>query len=291
MTRILLILKSTWKIVWRLGLFFIGWGLLLAAFFLPYGPKLATLVKTYPIEAQLYTNIASAMTILIITWLATRFIDHRSFKTIGFTFDHIFRDLQAGFVLGVAWLSVSVGTALILGWAFLKLPIGFAWPVLIGAAIAMLFNVLTQELLLCGFIFQTIRDKSNVIIAIIVSSILFSGYHAGAFKGEWLLVVNVFGAGLLFCLAYVTTKNLWLPISLHFTWNVLLGPVLGLTESGKNNLGGNWKMVVVKGPQLITGGEFGLEGGLIVTITVFLMIFFIYHFLARRRSKIKLFAT
>jgi uncharacterized protein len=272
---------NAWKIFWRSGLFFIVWGLLLALFFVPFGPGLAILQKTSPIKAQLYADIASAITILIATWLATRFIDRRPFLTIGFAFDHIFKDSLTGLALGAAWLGVSIGTAWVLGWASPLAPIGFSWLVLAGASIAMLFNILTQELLLCGFIFQTIRSKSNVIIAIIVSAFLFSSYHAGAFKGEWLPIVNVFAAGLLFCLAYVITGNLWLPISIHFAWNVLLGPVLGLTESGVNDLGGGWKMFAINGPYLFTGGKFGLEGGLIITISVFLMIVLIYYF--RRR--------
>lgn len=146
----------------------------------------------------------------------------------------------------------------------------------------MVFNVLTQELLLCGFIFQTIRRQSNNVIAMALSAILFAGYHAGAFKGEWLPVVNVFAAGLLFSLAYITTGNLWLPISIHFVWNLLLGPVLGLTESGKSDLGSGWKMFVVKGPPIFTGGAFGLEGGLVVTLTVLVCIVLLY-FIKRQK--------
>jgi hypothetical protein len=142
----------------------------------------------------------------------------------------------------------------------------------------MFLNVIAQELLLCGFIFQTIRYRSNTVTAILVSSILFAGYHAGAFQGDWLPAVNVFAAGFLFCLAYITTRSLWLPIFMHFTWDVLVGPLLGLTESGRSDLGNGWKMIIVKGPQLFIGGKFGLEGGLIVTLTVFSIIILMYQF-------------
>ena len=277
-------LYSIWRILWRSGLFILIWGFLLAPCFMPFVSGLAQWEKTSPIEARLYADIACAITILAATWFMTRFIDHRPFLTIGLAFDHIMRDSLFGVAVGSIWLGVSVGAARLLGWASFIVPIGFAWPILVGAAIAMLFNVLTQELLLCGFIFQTIRRQSNIVIAIVVSSILFVSLHAGAFKGEWLPVVNVFAAGLLFCLAYIITGNLWFPISIHFAWDVLLGPVLGLTESGKSNLGGGWKMFVVNGPPLFTGGTFGLEGGFIVTLTVFVGIVLMYLF---QRQKIR----
>ncbi len=278
MSRIISGLYTTWRIVWRLGLFFIAWGMMLAMFLVPFSSRLAKWQQTSPIETRLYYDITSAVTILAATWLMTRFIDHRPLLTIGLAFDHISRDIFAGLALGITWLVVSVGAAWALGWVLPLAPIGFSWSVLMGTSIAMLFNVFTQELLLCGFIFQTIQSKSNVIIAIIVSSILFSSYHAGAFNGGWLPVVNVFAAGLLFCLAYVVTGKLWFPISIHFVWNVLFGPVLGLTESGISNLGYGWKLFIIKGPSLFTGGTFGLEGGLIVTLTAFSIIAWMFFF-------------
>jgi hypothetical protein len=265
-------LYSIWRILWRSGLFILIWGFLLAPCFVLFGSGLVRWMQTSPIEARLYTDIACAVTILAATWFMTRFIDHRPFLTIGLAFGHIKRDFLGGLAVGSIWLGVSVGTAWGLGWASFIVPVGFAWQVLVGAATAMFFNVLTQELLLCGFIFQTIRRQSNIVIAIVVSALLFAGIHAGAYKGEWLPVVNVFAAGLLFCLAYSITGNLWFPISIHFAWDVLLGPVLGLTESGISDLGGSWKMIVLNGPPLFTGGTFGLEGGFIVTLTVFISI-------------------
>jgi uncharacterized protein len=271
-------LSTVWKILWRVGLFFLIWGLLLVPFLVPFTSALIKWKQTSPLEARLYGDIVSLATILLTTWLMTRFLDHRPFHTIGLSLEHILHYLLVGFVIGTTWLGVSVCIAWGLGWALPIPPVGFTWSVLAGTAISVLLNVIVQELLLCGFIFQTIRRQSNAVIAIIVSSILFAGYHAGTFKGDWLPVINVFGAGLLFCLAYIIAGNLWFPISIHFAWNLLIGPVLGLTESGKSYLGGGWKMIMVNGPSLFTGGTFGLEGGLIVTLTVSVIIVLMYIF-------------
>jgi hypothetical protein len=168
------------------------------------------------------------------------------------------------------------------GWASFITPNGFSWPVLAVISFAMLFNVFTQELLLCGFIFQTIRSRTTVMTAVIISAILFSSYHAPAFKGEWLPMVNVFGAGIIFCLAYILTNNLWFPIAIHFAWDVLVNPVLGMTESGLKNLGGGWTMVILNGPSFMVGGAFGVEGGFIVTMTIVMMILFMFLILRKR---------
>jgi membrane protease YdiL (CAAX protease family) len=285
MSVIISVLLKVWKILWRVGLFFLVWGLLLVPCLIPFTSALVKWKQTSPLEARLYGDIVILLTILLATWLMTRFLDHRPFQTIGLSLNHILQYLLVGFAIGTTWLGVSLCIAWGLGWASPLPPISFTWSVLAGTAISMLFNVIAQELLLCGFIFQTIQRQSNAVTAILVSSILFACYHAGAFNGEWLPVVNVFAAGLLFCLAYIIAGNLWFPISIHFAWDLLIGPVLGLTESGKSYLGGGWKMIVVNGPPLFTGGTFGLEGGLIVTLTVSVIIILMYLF---QRQKIQL---
>jgi membrane protease YdiL (CAAX protease family) len=282
MTAIVPWLKTTLNVLWRVILFYFTWALFLALLFVPFGTAISRWFLVSPVEARLYGDSATALTLLFATWMMTRFIDHRPFITIGLAIDNFPKDFLIGLCTGCCWLAASAGIALACGWLMPVSPLGFSWLVLTGSGVAMLFNVTAQELLLCGFIFQTIRDRSNVTIAVIISAALFSGYHAGAFNGEWLPVVNVFTAGILFCLAYLITGNLWFPIAVHFAWDVLLGPVLGLTESGKNDLGGSWKMLVVNTSNIYTGGVFGLEGGLIVTITTMVLIVSIY-FLKRKK--------
>lgn len=271
-SRILLRILTIWKILWRCVLFFLTWGILLVPFVVPFGSILDKWKKLPPVGARLCGDGLSLVTILTATWLMTRFLDQRRFRTIGLGFNHILKYFITGSAIGLLWLGGSLGIALVFGWGSILQPIGFMWSVFLGAAISMFFNVIAQELLLCGFIFQTIRRESNVLAALIVSSILFAGYHAGAYHGEWLPAVNVFAAGFLFCLAYYITGSLWFPIFIHYTWDVLIGPLLGLSESGISDLGARWKMFVVDGPTLFIGGKFGLEGGLIVTATVIVII-------------------
>ena len=281
------ILLTIWKILWRIILFFILWGALIACCFIPFKNKITVWQQTDPSGFQLYADITIAVTIIIATWVIIHFVDNMNFKIIGLSFVRFFRNLISGLAIGASWLIVSVGFALAIGIAAPVKAVGFSWNILLVAAASMLFNVIAQELLLCGYIFQTLRRQTNTLIAILISAMMFAGYHAGAFKGEWLPIINVFAAGVLFCLAFIITNNLWFPIFIHFAWDVLLGPVLGLTESGKN-LGGGWKMFELKGSSLFTGGSFGLEGGLIATLTAALTIFLLYYFLAKKIARNKI---
>ena len=65
----------------------------------------------------------------------------------------------------------------------------------------------------------------------------------------------------LLALAYVRTNSLWLPIGLHFGWNLFEGPVFGFPVSGIAT-----PVLIeqrVQGPDIWTGGAFGPEAGLV----------------------------
>lgn len=272
-----------WTALGRVGLFVLAFACAAGVTIAPLATVLADWAADKPATANLFFSAMGAVAILFATWVMTRFVDKRRFSTVGFDWPRAFRDLSRGLGIGAAWLGASVGLLLISGLATYQVPAGFSGPLVLIAAGSALLNVLTQQLLVVGYIFQTIRAKGGFPIAVVVSALLFSALHAGAFQGSLIPPINVFAAGLVFCLAYGITENLWLPVAIHFAWNVLLGPVLGLTISGTGNLGLGWRFFEISGPDIFTGGAFGLEGGLLVTLTTTILI--IILLLSYRRKK------
>ena len=256
-----------WTITWRIVLFVVLWGILLAPFIIPVSDRLKQFERVYPLQTRLYGDAAGALTVLVAAWIMVRFIDRRRFITLGFAITHLVRDSLLGVCIGTVWLGISLLALWIMGWVSLRPPFAISWPILIWTALALAFNALTQEVLVRGYIYQAIQSQTNFIWAIVVSAALFMALHAGAFKGAWLPAFNVFVAGVLFGVAYHVTGNLWLPIGIHVTWNFLLGPALGLTVSGRDQLNCGWQALAIGGPALWTGGPFGVEGGLAVTLS------------------------
>jgi membrane protease YdiL (CAAX protease family) len=269
-----------WTTVWkRLGLFVLAFAVASTIVITPLATILANWAEANSTAARLYGDIAAAIAIVSATWVMTRYVDKRPFLTIGLGPNSAIRDLSAGLAIGTTWLGISVGILVVAGWALFKDQSGFSGAALLVAAVSVFFNVLTQQLLICGYILQTVRTKAGLATAVLVSAVLFSVLHAAAFGGAWIPPVNVFGAGLVFCMAYAVSGSLWLPIAIHFAWNLLLGPVLGLTISGTGSLGLGWNVFEIAGPEIFTGGAFGIEGGLIVTLTtaVLAMVFVLIH--------------
>ena len=71
-------------------------------------------------------------------------------------------------------------------------------------------------------------------------------------------------------IVYLNSKDLWVPIGVHFTWN-LTQAVLGFAVSGRNDTG-VFTLNYLSTSHYLTGGEFGIEGSLIVTVLTLIAI-------------------
>jgi hypothetical protein len=78
---------------------------------------------------------------------------------------------------------------------------------------------------------------------------------------QLLAILNICVAGVFFALAYLVTGSLWLPAGIHIGWNLTELHVLGLAGSGFAEP--SVRHSVVSGPQWLTGGAFGPEGGIL----------------------------
>ena len=54
-------------------------------------------------------------------------------------------------------------------------------------------------------------------------------------------------ASIMLGIAYLRSGALWLPIGIHFGWNALQGPVLGISVTGMD-LGHSWHAFAIDGP-------------------------------------------
>ena len=82
--------------------------------------------------------------------------------------------------------------------------------------------------------------------------------------------------GLFFAVAYLVTRSLWLPAGIHIGWNLTELHVLGLAGSGFSEP--SLLHSAVGGPQWLTGGAFGPEGGILALAAWLLGIVLLLRF-------------
>jgi len=90
-------------------------------------------------------------------------------------------------------------------------------------------------------------------------------------------LANTILAGLLLSVAYLKTRSLWLPLGIHWLWNWTLGWVFGLPISGLKLVSYPLLQATDTGPDWLTGGSYGIEGGFACTVALTLFTVFIWR--------------
>ncbi|HZJ55945.1 MAG TPA: CPBP family intramembrane glutamic endopeptidase [Myxococcaceae bacterium] len=171
-----------------------------------------------------------------------------------------------GFFVGALLLTVVTGVLALagcyqlVGWA--SLPEGTTREALFGRVVLLFLAVaIFEEVAVRGILFRQLEQAIGTWLAIVVSALFFGFGHRGNPAATWISSVAIaIEAGGLLAAAYVATRSLWLPIGMHWAWNLFEGPVWGSRVSGND-------VAVLAdarfpGPALLTGGAFGPEAGL-----------------------------
>jgi hypothetical protein len=122
---------------------------------------------------------------------------------------------------------------------------------------------------------QTFTRAHLVWVAIVLTSIFFAAAHFNNPNSTALGLMNTALAGVWFVQAYLKTRNLWLPLGLHWSWNWALASVFGLPVSGMTHLAPYPLLRGTDlGPTWLTGGSYGIEGGIACTVAIILAMIF-----------------
>jgi len=147
----------------------------------------------------------------------------------------------------------------------------------------LFFGVMGEELLFRGYAFQLLIRAAGPFATILPTSVIFGVMHSGNNDANALGIINTVAWGILLGYAVWRTGALWLPIGLHFGWNVTL-PLLGSNLSGFTmGVTGytlEWHVGV-----LWSGGGYGVEGSLLTTGIVVALFFALHRLIPRSEVK------
>jgi membrane protease YdiL (CAAX protease family) len=137
---------------------------------------------------------------------------------------------------------------------------------LLNEALVPWATAVGEELVFRLVLFRLAEEVVGTGLAALISALLFALSHAanpGASAGSLFFLAA--GVGSLLAFAYAATRNLWFPVGLHMAWNFAEGCLFGLPNSGLADPG----QIIhtnVSGPAILTGGAFGPEGSLPLTV-------------------------
>lgn len=234
---------------------------------------------------EVLQNFILLVSVLLWTWIFWMKIQKNSFVSIGFYANAGWiKEIILGFVAGVGLLG-SVFLVLLATGNIQVNSIEFHPASLATNLVVFLLVGFNEEMITRGYLMGSIKKLSNKFFALVLVAVLFSLMHI--FNDNFSLVpfLNIFLAGIFLGVVYVYTERLWFAISLHFTWNFFQGPVFGSQVSG-NVTDGTLIQLTTTGNSLITGGDFGFEGSLLMTFLMIAAIFIIgYHYHKTQNKK------
>jgi membrane protease YdiL (CAAX protease family) len=251
-------------------------------------------------------ELLTALIVLETVWLMARFINREPFGAFGFRFngnwwlDYGF-GLVLGFLLtaGVFLVELAAGWVTIAGtfWVNIglgNLPFGFALlsPLVSFAGIAIFEETATRAYPIRNLaqgLQAKVGPRGALVSIWLLSAIAFAwGHHTNPHVLP-LGFINLGIAGLLLGLSYVLTGNLGLSLGLHISWDFCQGCVFGMPVAGMTpSIVVSFLTIVQGGPELWTGGDFGPDGGLVVTLAFLLGMLSVLLYVRWRYGKVAL---
>jgi uncharacterized protein len=173
-------------------------------------------------------------------------------------------DTSLGIGVGAAVFAVVVGLAAVFGVYRIYGPgtLENAVPFLMMGGVVAAF---VEEVIFRGIVFRWVEEFGGSWLALAVSSALFGLAHGLNHGATWFSTLAIaVEAGVLLGGAYMLTRSLWLAIGIHAGWNVTQGLVFDVPVSGFPVEGA--VEAVLDGPELLTGGAFGLEASVLALV-------------------------
>lgn len=207
-------------------------------------------------------------------WAMLRWVDRLPLAALGFGLRRrVPLELGAGVAVGAGVLVVPVLLlAAVGGYRYVPEAGTLAgWLTVSGISLAAFaIPAAAEEALFRGYLYRTMLEGAGAIIAIGVTSLLFTLVHGSNPNVTALGLLNIFLAGVLLAVAVLRTGTLWYATAVHLGWNWAMAGPLDLPVSGIGGYDVPLYDVAGTGPAWLTGGAFGPEGGVVGTVAVLL---------------------
>ena len=225
---------------------------------------------------------------VLLGWGCGRLLEDLPWRALGWTTHRGWlRDFGLGSLVGAAALTLAALVATVCGgfrFGFNTALAGRAFvKTFFGGAGVYVLLAAGEEALFRGYPLQTMLRALPFLVAVLPSTLLFAAGHLynPNVPRDYLLAVqfvNTALAGVWLAVGYWRTRSMWLPLGLHWAWNWTMGSLLGLPVSGITSLTrAPLLRATDRGPVWLTGGAYGLEGGLACTVALIAATAFIWR--------------
>jgi len=210
----------------------------------------------------------------LVGWGCGRLFEQLPFRALGCSVEPGWlKDLGIGSALGAASLLLAALLATVtrgVHFSLDQVSAGAIGETLAISALVFVFAAAAEEMLFRGYPLQTLTRANLPWLGVVLTSAAFASAHLGNPNiVPRLTFLNTALAGVLLAVGYLRSGSLWFPIGWHWSWNWMQGAVVGLPVSGINRIAPAPLLHAMNsGPDWLTGGAYGIEGGAACTIAL-----------------------
>lgn len=214
---------------------------------------------------------------LVATFAMLKLVEGRSWDFVGLGRDALtVPKLATGTALGL--LPIAVPSLLLLAFGELKSvasPPG-SWTAAAAISFANLLPAaFGEELLLRGYLFAVLKEAVGARWTLISTSIVFGLLHVANPGSDAQSIVIVMLAGFFLGSVFLATKSLYATTFAHFVWNWFMAAFLHTPVSGIPVSTPGYR-VIDAGPDWLTGGAWGPEGGFAAAVGMFFILVYLF---------------
>lgn len=226
---------------------------------------------------------------IVITYLFVRLFEKRGLKSMGVKFDLAgLAYTFVGLIGGALLVALSIGVLAVTGLVEFDKVGDISLKNAVLWFVAYFVQSTTEEFMCRAFMQTSLNRRVGVGVTILLSGVVFllphlDGLSDMSFTTKVIGIANIMLVSALFSVALLKTKYLGLSCGIHAGWNYCLGIVFGLTVTGGDAKDAIINMKTKSGYDIITGGKYGIEAGIIIIPVLALAIYVIVRLKKKER--------
>ena len=217
----------------------------------------------------------------------TRKVEKRPIRTLGFYKENFLSNLLKGFGLGLTLFLLTLLGLVALGqYRFESIHLNpYSLVFIIFTIPFWILQGTAEEVVSRAWLLPQLASRTNIKLAVLISSLFFTLLHVGNSGLTPLSLVNLFLFGVAMALYLLKTDTVWGVAGIHGAWNFAQGNLFGILVSGQQS-GTSLMTFLPQGNQdWLSGGSFGIEGSIMTSLVLLLLIVYLGYQLKKENER------
>lgn len=233
----------------------------------------ARLQMAFVSDNVLLFNLYFTILVSIAAYLFARYYQKRNNTSLGLTNPNRLKNYFKGLCFGYALFMVCL--IILRAFGLVEITNNLAsvsGPYLILFVIGWILQGFEEELVCRSIIMNFFAAKNDVMVGILANSVIFTILHIGNAGYSLIPFINIYLMGIIFSIIFYIADDIFISAAAHSMWNFAQANIFGMRVSGEFLIENTAMKSSFFGSPLLTGGDFGIEGGLVVTLVFFVVV-------------------